>query len=208
MDQQIMNIAIKVGELQQQSSSAFHQSWVAITVAGLGFLGTVIAACITAALSRRLHQQQKEHEKQWAFINKRSLLIDQAIDVCAKILYNRPLVIYRNDQAAAANLYVLQKDALVIESQLVVYFKVELAQDFFDFKNLILNTPNDQFLNKWGEIYNKGHEYLLKLRNELGSDVSEKFDDFAKKLASIPPSIPPSKEDAEYAQASSIGKVS
>jgi hypothetical protein len=203
MDQQIMNIAIKIGELQQQSSSAFHQSWLAITVAGLGFLGTVVAACITAALSRRLHQQQKEHEKQWAFINKRSLLIDQAIDTCAKILYNRPLVIYRNDQTAAANLYALQKDALVIESQLVVYFKVELAQDFADFKNLILNTPNEQFLSQWNEIYSKGHEYLLKLRKELGSDVSENFDTFAKKLTLLPPS----REEAEFAQANNIGKV-
>jgi len=203
MDQQITNIAIKIGELQQQSSSAFHQSWLAIAVAIIGFFGTVIAASITASLYRKLHQQQKEHEKQWAYIGKRSLLIDQAIEVCSRMMFNKLLVIHHNNADAAVNLFVLQKDALVIESQLVVYGSLELADAFANFKDTITNTPNDQFLQKWTEIYNKGHECLLKCRKTLGSDISENFKEFSGKLTVQPPS----KEELKFLKADTMGGV-
>ncbi len=104
------------------------------------------------------------------------------------MMFNKLLIIHHNNADAAVNFFVLQKDALVIESQLVVYGSLELADAFADFKDIIANTPNDQFLQKWTEIYNKGHECLLKCRKALGSDISENFKEFSRKLTIHPPS--------------------
>ena len=178
--EQITNIAIKVGEAEQKADIAF---WVAIISA----IAAVGAAIIAGYFKLKLNNANKQHEKQWAYIAKRSQLIDQAIEVLSRMMFNKLLIVYHNDVLAASNLFVLQKDALVIESQFVVYASQELADACYEFKNLIVNTPNNKFLEQWGDIYKKGNEYLVLCRKYLGGDLSEKFEKFAEKLIESPP---------------------
>jgi hypothetical protein len=177
--EQITSIAIKVGELSQTAN-------IAIWVAGISALAAIIAAILAGYFKWKLNELDKKHQKQWAYMAKRSQLIDAATEVFPRMLYNKLLIAHNNNPQAAHNLFELQKDVLVIESQLVVYASQELADAVFEYKNLIVNMPNEEFLKKWGEIYKKGNEYLVLCRKYLGNDVSEKFEDFAKKLIEEP----------------------
>lgn len=147
---------------------------------------------------------EKQHQKQWAYIQKRSLLIDNAIEICARMMFNKLLVVYNNDSAAAANLFVLQKEELVIESQFVVYGSLELAQTLMNFKDLIIQTPNSEFISKWKDIHHKGHEYLLLCRRTLGNNLSQKFEKFSSELKVIPPT----KAEVEKGKSDKIGSLS
>jgi len=195
---QITNIAIKVGELGTKASIAF---WVAIISAG----AAVFSALIAGFFAWKLNNANKEHEKQWAYVAKTSLLIDNAIEIFSRMLFNKILIVAYNDPQAQQNLFLLQKDMLTIESQMVVYSpSLELAEALADFKNLIVQTPNEEFLQKWNDIYQKGHKYLLQCRKCLGIQISEKFKEFKEKLVEAPP-----KEAAEIlVKADTMGTIS
>lgn len=185
MDNQITNIAIKIGELGAKYSFTL---WVA----GVSAIAAIVSAAIAGIFAWKLNLANKQHEKQWAYINKVSLLIDNGIEIFTRMLFNKLLIAYNIDTPTATqNLFLLQKDTLVIESQLVVYGSLEIADAVYNFKNLITQTPNQDFLKKWGEIYQKGNELLLLCRKELGEKLSEKFTHFARTLTEIPPTVPP-----------------
>ncbi len=177
--EQITNIGIKIGEAGQKADVAI---WIAIISA----IAAVVAAAIAGYFKFKLNEADKNHQKQWSYITKRRQLIDAATEIFPRILYNKLLMAHGPNPQAADNLFLLQKDILVIESQLVVYASQELADAVFDYKNLILGTPNDQFFKKWSDIYKKGNEYLVLCRRYLGNDISEKFESFAEKLIKEP----------------------
>ncbi len=184
MDNQITNIAIKIGELSAKSSFTLN-------VAIISAIAAIISAAIAGIFAWKLNLANKQHEKQWAYINKISLLIDNGIEIFTRMLFNKLLIAYNIDiTTATQNLFLLQKDALVIESQLVVYGSLEIVHAIYNFKNLITQTPNQDFIKKWGEIYQKGNELLLLCRKELGEKLSEKFTDFARALTETPPTVP------------------
>jgi len=179
--EQITNIAIKIGELQQKTNTAL---WVAVISAG----GAIVAAVIAGRLNGRLQVLQQEHQKQWAFINKRTSLIDSAVEISIRMMFNKLLLAYYPAHAEAPiNLFVLSKDALSIESQMVVYGSLEIAEAFADSRESILGCPNDQFLKRWDEIYKKGQNYLLLCRKTLGTDIGEPYKEFQRKLQTPPP---------------------
>jgi hypothetical protein len=185
MDNQITNIAIKIGELGAKTSAA-------IIIAIISAAAALISAIIAGIFAWRLNVANKQHEKQWAYINKVSLAIDNGIEIFARMLFNKLLIAYNIDtKVASQNLFLLQKDILAIESQLVVYGSLEIAEGIYNFKNIIIQTSNQDFLKKWGEIYGKGNELLLLCRKVLGERLSEKFTDFARGLTETPPTISP-----------------
>jgi len=202
MDNQITNIAIKIGELGAKYSFTLY-------VAVISAIAAIISAIIAGIFAWKLNCANKQHEKQWAYVGKVSTLIDNGIDIFARLLFNKLLIAYNIDtQVANNNLFLLQKDILVIESQLIVYGSLELGNAVYDFKNIIIQTSNEEFINKWGDIYQEGHKLLLLCRKELGDKLSEKFKDFAQKLTEVLPSSPPgSSFDAKLISStkSSIG---
>jgi hypothetical protein len=183
MDNQITSIAIKIGELEIKSSISF---WIAI----IGALTAIFSAIIAGISAWKLNCANKQHQKQWAYVGKVSTLIDNGIDIFARLLFNKLLIAYNVDvQVANNNLFLLQKDILVIESQLIVYGSLELGDAVYSFKNIIIQTKNEEFISKWDSIYQEGHKLLLLCRTELGEKISEKFEDFAQKLVSVPPKL-------------------
>lgn len=195
--EQITNIAIKIGELGKTANFS-------LGIALLSGLVSLFCAFIAGYFKWKLNKINEEYQKQWAYISKKSLLIDNGIEVMAKMLFNKLILsYYSSDIQAQQNLFLLQKDALVIRSQLVVYSSLQIVESLLDFENLIVQTPNEKFREKWQEIYNKGNELLLLCRQHLGIAISEKFKEFAKKLIEIP-GQPPPKEIAE--RLSSISK--
>lgn len=184
MDNQITNIAIKIGELGARTSFA-------LIVAFISAVTALASAIIAGIFAWKLNLANKQHEKQWAYINKVSMLVDNGIEIFTRMLFNKLLIAYNIDtQIANQNLFLLQKDILVIESQLVVYGSLEIAEAAYNFKNIIVQTPNQEFLKKWGEVYQKGNELLLLCRKELGDKLTKKFADFTEELTKIPPSVP------------------
>jgi len=184
MENQITSIAIKVGELGVKYSITF---WVAI----IGACAAIISAMIAGFFAWKLNLVNKQHEKQWAYVSKVSMLIDNGIDIFARLLFNKLLIAYGIDtQVAKNNLFLLQKDILVVESQLIVYGSLNLGKGVYDFKNSIIQTPDADFVKEWGNIYQKGHDLLLLCRKELGDKLSEKFGDFTNKLTKAVPEIP------------------
>jgi hypothetical protein len=184
MDNQITNIAIKIGELGAKASFTLY-------VAIISAIAAIISAVIAGIFAWKLNLANRQHDKQWAYINKVSMLVDNSIEIFSRMLFNKLLIAYNIDiQNANQNLFLLQKDILTIESQLVVYGSLEIADAVYNFKNIIVQTPNQDFLKRWSEIYRKGNELLMLCRKELGEKLSEKFEDFAKKLIEVPPSPP------------------
>ncbi len=107
------------------------------------------------------------------------------------MLFNKLILAYKKeDNKASENLFLLQKDALVIESQLVVYASPELVDAFYDFKNFIIQIPKEDFLKKWSDVYQKGHKYLLLCRQDLATGITESFKSFEEKLTKEPPTTP------------------
>lgn len=197
--EQITNIGIQIGELQQKADFTL---WAAVVAC----VGSIIGVIIAGWTARRLKEIEKKQQTQWAYLGKQSTLIDLAIDVCAKMLFNKLLLAYKVDESTAAiNLFVLRKEALVLESQLVVYGNVELVDAVHDYVDLILNTPTDKFLGEWAKIYNKGREHLLVFRKVLGEGVSQEYKDFEKKLKNVSQFQPPSAEQVKGANASGLG---
>lgn len=178
--EQVTNIAIKIGELGTKVDFTF---WVAIISA----IAAIGSAAIAGIFAWKLDKVNKEHHKQWSYVAKTSSLIDDAIEIFSRMLFNKILIAYYNDQQAQQNLFLLQKDLLTIESKMVVYGSLELAEAIANFKNLIVQTPDKEFLLKWEELYKKGHEYLLKCRGSLGTQISESFEEFKNKLVGVPP---------------------
>lgn len=181
---QFTNIAIRVGELGAKTSFTF---WVAVISA----FAALCSAAIAGIFAWKLNLANKQHEKQWTYITKVSLLIDNAIEIFSRMLFNKFILAYNNnDQSAYQNLFLLQKDILVVESQFVVYGPLEIAESIYNFKNFIIQTSNEEFLSKWNDIYQKGNELLLLCRKELGKNISAKFQDFARGLIELPLQIP------------------
>ncbi len=181
MDTQMTNIAIKVGEIGIQAS-------VAIVVAVLGAIASLICAIISGMLKIKLDKTQQQYQKQWAFIGKKTVLFDAAIEVCARMIWNKLLmadnvlvVVARN------NLFLLQKECLVLETQLFLYGDKEIAGALADFKNKIISIPDSEFRKRWSEIIEEGRKQLGVLKNNLGISVAEDYKSFTDKL--IPPEV-------------------
>jgi len=181
--EQITNIAIKIGEIGAKANFSF---WIAIISA----VAALSSALIAGLFAYKLNLVNKQHEKQWAYVAKVSLLIDNGIEIFSRMLFNKLSIVYYKDINAYQNLFLLQKDILVVESQLVVYGTLDLADAVYSYKNLIIHTPDDKFLEEWQNIYKKGHEMLLLCRKHLGMKISEKFEDFTESLTKIPPKAP------------------
>lgn len=193
---QVTNIAIKIGEAQQKADFAI---WVAVIAA----VGAVAAALVAGYFKLQFNKAQKEHDKQWAYVAKKSSLIDSAIEVGIRMMYNKLILAhYPTNAEAALNLFVLSKDGLVVESQMVVYGSQEMATAFSDFREAILSCPSEQFLSKWSEIYKKGQECLSLCRQSLGVAVTESFKQFQSGLQQ-----PPSKEQTPVSAATTMGSI-
>ena len=199
--EQVTNVAIQIQELSQKTDTTF---WVAL----IGCAGSIFAAIISGFTSHRVKDIEKKQQTQWAYIQRRSLLVDQTIEVCVRMLYNKLLIANNLEVAEASkNLFVLQKEALVIESQFVVYGSSELVNGIHGFVGLILSTPNDQFLAKWGEIYDKGSEYLLICRKELGEGIGQKYKEFEKGIKDLSKFQPPTPDQVKMIQANTMGGI-
>lgn len=197
--EQITNIAIKIGEISQKTDSTYLAAVVAA-------VGAVLASVITGYVAWRASRKEKEHQKQWAYLGKKSALIDSAIDVAVKMMFNKLALVYYNYQQAYDNLFILHKEALVIESQFIVYGSPDLADAFADFREQVISCPNEQFVGKWDELYKKGQGYLELCRVSLGVNVTEPYQKFADRLGQ-----PPARQDAQTAQivaANTMGGVS
>ena len=197
--EQITNIAIKIGEISQKADFT-------LLAAVIAAVGAVCASAITGYVAWKASGAEKEHQKQWAYLGKKSTLVDSAIDVAVKLMFNKLALAYYNYNQAYDNLFILHKEALVIESQFIVYGSPDLAEAFADFRERVVSCPNEQFIGKWGELYKKGQEYLELCRVSLGVNVTEPYKKFAERLAQ-----PPAREDAQTAQivaANTMGGVS
>lgn len=176
IDQQITNIAIKIGEVQQKADFAL---WGAMIAAA----GAIIAAAIAGYFKWQLNQAQKQHEKQWAFIGKKTALFDAAIETLVRMLWNK-LLITNNlyVELAGNNLFLLQKDSLAIESQLYLYGNQKLADAVALFKEKIISTDLKAQGNQWAEILDEGRKQLDVLKSDLGTSVTEGYNAFKSKL--------------------------
>jgi hypothetical protein len=176
---ELTNIAIRVGELSQKTS-------IAITIAIIGGFAAVISAIIAGIFAKRLNDANKQHEKQWAFIGKKTTLFNSAIEIIARMLWNKVLL---GDkilvQEAASNLFLLTKDCLVIEAQLLLYGNEKLSSAIGNIKQSIMSTPNETIREKWNEIITGAIKQIYVLKEDLGASVTEKFTAFSEKL--IPP---------------------
>jgi hypothetical protein len=198
---QITNIAIKIGELQQKTDFSLY-------IAVISALVALVTAGIGAYAGWKLFHLHRQHEKQWAYVQKKSLIIDSAIEVFWRMIFNKLLVIHHNSIEAGNNLFLLNKDASVLESQMVVYGDLDIAEAMSEFRNVILNTPNDKFLSEWQNILEKGRECLLLGRKNLALNISERFEDFKDKLkASHTIQAPTKQETPASVQADTMGSV-
>jgi hypothetical protein len=183
----ITNIAIKVGELGTKTS-------VAILVACVGAVATIISTLIAWNFKKRLDISQKQYSQQWAFIAKKTLLFDTAIETCSRMLWNKLLL--SSDQfsnLAKNNLFLLQKDCLVIEAQLLLYGNQELAKALGNIRNKIIMTEDDKFAEKWSEIIESCLKEIYVLKNDLYGAITEQYKAFTEKLKT--PSIDKVSED-------------
>ena len=178
--EQITNISFKI---QQLSDKADITLWVAV----IGAIASIIAAIVAGIFAYKSNQNNIQHQKQWAYVTKRSLLIDNAIDTMIKMMYTKLLICDHNSQPAKDNFFSLQKDALLIESQLVVYGAQKIAEAIDDIKTDIIQCPDKDFRNQWTTIYNKGTKYLNECRQYLGRDLGKDFKDFENELTTNPP---------------------
>jgi len=146
-------------------------------------IGAAIAAGIAGYFKWQLSQTQKQHEKQWAFVGKKTLLFDAAIETLVRMLWNK-LLITNNlyVELASNNLFLLQKDSLVIESQLFLYGNQALADAVAIFKEKIIATDLKAPGNQWAEILEEGKKQLNMLKSDLGTSVTEGYRNFKSKL--------------------------
>lgn len=199
---QILNIGIQLGQANQKADTA-------IIVAVVSGLFAIVAAFVAGYFrwkisemaqvhekklneinqshEKRLSEMDKEHEKQWAFVNRKVILIDRAIEVCWKIIFNKLAIADLKWTAAHENIFLLQKDAWIIESEMAVYASQELVDAFAEYKNYISNISPETIRANWNEIIDKGRNCLMLCRKHLGKDVSEKYEEFAKNLITSPP---------------------
>ena len=180
--QQLVSIAFQVQNISSKVDFTLIVAWIA---AGAAILSAIIAAF--AAL--QVLQFNIEHQKQWAYITKRSQLIDNGVDTIIKMLFTKLSICDYNTQAAKDNYFALQKDALLIESQLVVYGSQEIADAFYDIKTDILQCPDNEIRQRWEAIYKKGTDYLNVCRKYLGDDLGKDFKAFKRELTDTPPPV-------------------
>lgn len=181
--QQITEIALQIQNIGSKTDFT-------LVVAAIGAVAAILSAIIAAIFAFKLNQSNIEHQKQWAYVNKRSLLIDNGVDTIIKMLFTKLLLCdHPNTPAARDNYFALQKDALLIESQLVVYGAQEIADALFDIKRDIIQCPDNEIRLRWEAIYNKGTSYLNICRKYLGDDLGKDFKDFKRKLTETPPPI-------------------
>ena len=176
VDQQIINIAIKIGAIEQKANFAFWGAFISA-------IGAIIAAGVAGYFKWQLSQAQKQHEKQWAFVGKKTLLFDAAIETLVRMLWNK-LLITNNMYVELANnnLFLLQKDCMVIESQLFLYGNQALAEAVAAFKEKIIITNLAAPGNQWEEIMEEGRRQLFLLKQDLGTSVTEGYEKFKTKM--------------------------
>jgi len=179
---------------------------IAIITTIIGAGATVFSALIAGIVTWIISVQKIRHQKQWAYISKRSWLIDNAIEIVTRMMFNKLLITDHDDSVAHQNLFILQKEALVVESQMVVYADPEIVEAFSEIKELILSTNIQGFRKKWNEINQKGRDCLMVCRKHLGRDISDKFKDFEKRLTS---ELPAREESLVItASTNSMGSIS
>ncbi len=177
---QITNIAIKIQQLGDKADFT-------LLVAIIGAIAAIAAAIVAGIFAYKVNQSNTQHQKQWAYINKRSLLIDHAVDTVIKMMYTKLLICDHNSQPAKDNFFSLQKDALLIESHLIVYGAQKIAEALNDIKTDIVQCPDKEFRNQWASIYSKGTGYLDQCRQFLGNDLGKDYTKFSKELTASPP---------------------
>ena len=180
--QQIVSIALQI----QNISSKIDFTLI---VAGIGAGAAILSAIIAAISALKVLKFNIEHQKQWAYISKRSQLIDNGVDTIIKMLFTKLLICDHDTQAAKDNYFALQKDALLIESQLVVYGSQEIADAFNDIKIDILQCPDKEIRQRWEAIYKKGTDYLNVCCKYLGDDLGKDFKAFKRELTETPPPV-------------------
>ena len=184
---------------------------IAITVASINSFCLICIAVFNHISKQNIERSVKELEKelekqnikQSVYIQKTHILIESAIEVLVRMMFNKLLLsYYPKDNQSRTNLFLLQKNAMVIEANLVIYAPPEITDAISDFKAYILSVPEAEFQHKWGEIYNKGSSYLMKCRAVLGIAIDEKFQDFVGKLKT-----PPEQVDGVVASTNSLGEI-
>ena len=157
-------------------------SKILIFTAFLATASTIIAALITGVVTWISNSQKLKHEKQWAYICKRSSIIENAIDVILKMMFTKLLIADHDSKDAKGNFFTLQKDALFIESQLVLFASLEIAEKFYNFKNKIILIPPQDMRARWEELYKEGGDLIRNCRQYLGNNMNQKFEKFTKEL--------------------------
>lgn len=176
--QQITNIAVMVGNAEAKANFAI---WVAIISGIFGIVSAVIAGIFKV----RLENFQKQHDKQWAFVGKKTEIFNKAIDVYMRMLWNKLLVSRGNFvHESRMNIFLLQKDSYCLQGEMFVYGGIELARAMSDLEDKIMAIPENTPITSdvWTSVTIECRKTLVSFRNDLGCSVIEKFDNFQKKL--------------------------
>lgn len=184
----ITNIAIKIGELSAKTSFA-------IIVAIIGAIASIICAILAGCFKITLDKANQRYQQQWAFIGKKTLLFDAAIEICSRMLWNKLLLAANKlPSLAQDNLFLLDKDCLVVETQLLLYGNQNLADALRAFREKIINTPENKVREEWTNIIDEGRKQICELKKDLYGSLTERYETFASKLK--PPDINEVSENA------------
>ena len=209
MDQELAsNIVIQIQNLQQQTNATLQQANATYTVAVIAAVAAVVTAFIAGGFVIWQVCYRIDHEKQWFFFQKNVMVLETAIDLCWRMIYNKfILASFPQDQAAAARLFEVHKDVNYYESLMVLYGDHDLAEKLAEIKDMIINTSHDRFIVEWPKLYKKGQEYLYAARKFIGSGLSEKLDEYKKKLETMPAAASPSVQNPQTIQADTMGTI-
>ena len=92
------------------------------------------------------------------------------------------------------NLFLLYKDSVVVETQLLLYGNQNLANAFVAAREKIIGTPNDKIIAEWTNIVEECRKQIYELKHDLYGAITEEYKTFAEKLK--PPVVSASTDDA------------
>ena len=198
--------------IQNDIHTAQTRATITLGVALLGLIGTIVASIISARASRRTAQiageiqkaisvDRTKHEKQWEYFKTQMALVNAAVDVMWRLIFNKLVLCdHGTNVASKNNLFLLEKDAFTIESLLLIYAPESFAAAVAEMRGLILSIPDKDFRKRWDEMYGRGREITLKVRKEMGEGLEKPFEGFVSELKGPPPS-------AEASAAQSMGTL-
>ena len=100
--------------IQNDIYTAQTRATLTLAVAVIGVLGTVIASIISARASRKtarltgeiqkiISADRTKHEKQWEYFKAQMTLVNAAVDVMWRLIFNKLVLCDRRTDAASKN---------------------------------------------------------------------------------------------------------